>query len=126
MILRQRLPSPALTGDANDNATVYTYTTNTSEVIKVQTLVNGALNAGVTTIVSDSTTGWADGDRFSYVNTVGATVFSRVTTVASTTDLTVPATASAIPDDALLIAYKTTVDQDTIDTELSVAASSRR
>ena len=112
---------PAISGAASDNATVYTYTTNTNEVVKVQTLVNGALGAGVTTIVTDSTTGMADGDRFSYVDTADNTVFSKITTVASTTNLTVPTTAAAIADDAVLKVYTTTVNQKAITTALNGA-----
>ena len=117
------LTVPALTGDAEDNATVYTYSTNTSEVVKVDTLVDGALAAAVTTIVVDSTTGMGDGDRFSYVATDDTTVFSRITTVASTTNLTVPTTAKAIADNALLEVFTTTVNQNAIVTALNGAAS---
>jgi len=117
------LTVPALTGDADDNATVFTYTTNTSEVIKVETLVDGALAAAQVTIVTDSTTGMSTGDRFSYVATDGTTVFSKITTVVDGTDLTVPSTAKAIADDARLIVYKTTVDQNVITTALNGAAS---
>jgi len=114
---------PAITGAASDNATLYTYTTQSSEVIKVETLVNGALALGATTIVTDSTTGMADGDRFSYVATDDTTVFSKITTIASGTDLTVPATAKAIADDARLIVYTTTVTQAATTTALNGAAS---
>ena len=114
---------PALTGDAADNATVYTYTTKTSEVIKVETLVDGALGAGATTIVTDSTTGMSTGDRFSYVATDDTTVFSKITTVDDGTDLTVPTTAKAIADDARLIVFKTTVNQNAIITALSSSVS---
>ena len=114
---------PAITGDADDDATLYTYTTNTSEVIKVETLVNGALSAGVTTIVTDSTTGMSTGDRFSYVATDATTVFSKITTVVDGTDLTVPATAKAIADDARLIVYTTTVNQKVITTALNGAVT---
>ena len=114
---------PAISGAASDNATLYTYTTNTQEVIKVETLVNGALSAGVTTIVVDSTTGMADGDRFSYVATDDTTVFSKITTVASTTNLTVPTTAKAIADNAAFKVYTTTVAQEAIVTALNGAAS---
>ena len=117
------LTVPAISGAASDNATVYTYTTNTDEVVKVQTLVNGALSAGVTTIVTDSTTGMATGDRFSYVATDGTTVFSKITTVVDGTDLTVPTTAKAIADDAVLKVYSTTVSQNAITTALNGAAS---
>jgi len=114
---------PALTGDADDNATVYTYTTKTSEVIKVETLVDGALGAGATTIVTDSTTGMSTGDRFSYVATDGTTVFSKITTVVDGTDLTVPTTTKAIDDDARLIVFTTTVNQKAIVTALNGAVS---
>lgn len=117
------LTVPPITGDAADNATVYTYTTKTSEVIKVETLVDGALNAGVVTIVTDSTTGISTGDRFSYVATDGTTVFSKITAVVDGTDLTVPATAKPIADDARLIVYKTDVNQNAITTTLTGAAT---
>ena len=114
---------PAISGAASDNATLYTYTTNTSEVIKVETLVNGALSASATTVVLDSTTGMSTGDRVSYVATDDTTVFTKITTVTNATDLVVPALAKAIADNAEFKAYTTTVRQGTITTALNGAAS---
>jgi len=117
------LTVPAISGAASDNATVYTYTINTKEVIKVSTLVNGALSSGVTGITVDSTTGMADGDRFSYVATDDTTVFSKITTVTNGTVLVVPTTAKAIADNAVFNVYKTIVNQGTVVTALNGAAS---
>lgn len=118
------LTVPALPGAASDNAWVYTYTTSTEEVVKFDTLVNGALSSGVTTIVLDSTTAMADGDRVSYVDTAGNTRFTKITSVdGNGTDITVPATAAAIPDNALFNVYKTVVKQGSVSTKLNGAAS---
>ena len=114
---------PAISAAASDDATLYTYTTQTSEVIKIETLVNGALALGVTTIVLDSTTGMADGDRCSYVATDDTTVFTKITTVTNGTDIVVPTTAKAIADNAAFKVYTTTVDQNSITTALNGAAS---
>lgn len=117
------LTVPAISGAASDNATVYTYTTSTSEVVKVSTLVNnaGGYAATSTSITVDSTTGMADGDRISYVDTSDNTVFTKITTVDSTTAFTIPSSAAAMADNALINAYKTTVGQASITTALNGA-----
>ena len=50
-------------------------------------------------------------------------MFSKITTVVNGTDLTVPSTAKAIANNARLIVYKTTVNQNVNTTALNGAAS---
>lgn len=116
--------SPAI-GAASDNATVFTYTTNTEEVVKVRTLVNsaGGHAAASTTLTLDSTTGMSNGDRFSYVATDATTVFSVITTVDNSTTLTVPSTAKAMADNALIETFTTNINQGSISNALNGAAS---
>lgn len=117
---------PAISGAASDNATLYTYTTNTEEVVKVRTLINksGGYASGQTSIVVDSTTGISTGDRFSYVATDDTTVFTVTTSITNSTTLAVPSTAKAIADNALVEVFTTNVNQGTITDALNGAVSS--
>ena len=77
----------------------------------VSTQINGALSAGATTIVVDSTTNMNAADQFGVEITDGTREWTTITSVDSSTQITVPALTGAVADNAYAVAYTTKINR---------------
>lgn len=89
-------------GSTGTHATTDTY---------VSTLVNGALSASATTVVLDSTTGMTASDNLLLTSSDGTLQATTITSVDSSTNLTVPALAKAVDDNARAVSYTNKINR---------------